>query len=637
MCHYEKFVSSLGRDRFQRGRVFGRDRRSAFAPTTVSLADAVGGLGRLSANMAETLAAQPYSRRPLAWLRGRFRASEVWFIGLAILIGGAAGVLAVVQSDLAHGLQAWLYGFSFDDRLSALPSVDPWSLLWLPAGGVVLGATTWAIGRWRARHLVDVVEANALHGGELSLIDSVLVCVQTLISNGFGASVGLEAAYAQAGGGAASAIGRWLRLRRQDLRALVGAGSGAAIGAAFGAPLAGAFYAFEVVIGTYTPSMIAPVAAACLTSVMTARMIGATPYSIEISVIQPPDAAGYFLYSILGVVCAVAGIVLMRLVALAEALLRRTRLPIWARPAIGGAGIAGLALLSPQVLSSGHGALHADLAVGLGLTVLAGIFVLKAMSSVISLSFGFRGGLFFASLFLGSLLGQMYADLAFMSALPVVLQREDAALVGMGAMAVAVVGGPLTMSFLVLETTRDFGVAAATLAASLIASTIVRERFGYSLSTWRMHLRGETIRSARDVGWVRALSAVRLMRSDVPIASAAMPLGEFVESYPLGSHTRVLLRDVDNRYAGIVLVATAHRETSDAEGFVAGLAINAETTLRPDMNIAEVMVAFDAAEAEELAVVDSKGNILGVVSQLYVARRYARELEHNQQRLFGEV
>ena len=109
------------------------------------------------------------------------------------------------------------------------------------------------------------------------------VCLQTIISNGFGASVGLEAAYAQAGGGIASIVGRWLRLRRMDMRRLVGAGAGAAIGAAFAAPLTGAFYGFEVVIGAYTPAAIAPVSAAALAAALITRASGEAPYLTVVS------------------------------------------------------------------------------------------------------------------------------------------------------------------------------------------------------------------------------------------------------------------------------------------------------------------------------------------------------------------
>jgi len=574
--------------------------------------------------------------RPLAWFRSRFRASEIWFIGLAIVVGIAAGGLTVFQSAVSHGLQGLLFGVGASDRLSAVQRLEPITLLWLPAGGAILGFSVWALSRWRPRPLVDVVEANALYGGQLSVRDSVIVCAQTLVSNGFGASVGLEAAYAQAAGAVASRFGQNLNLRRQDLRTLVGAGAGAAIGAAFGAPLTGAFYAFEIVIGSYAPSMIAPVAAAALASVLTARLLGSAPYSIDILVTHPPAAIDFLLYGVLGALCAGVGIAIMKLVGETDRGVRKANVPVWARPAIGGAILAGLALASPQTLSSGHGALHLDLAARLGLGALALLLVLKVCASVVSLGFGFRGGLFFASLFLGSLLGQIYSGLIDLTGLPIVLEPENAALVGMGALAVAVVGGPLTMSFLVLETTQDFGVAAATLAASLIASTLVRERFGYSFSTWRLHLRGETIRSARDVGWVRQLTAGRMMRPDMATIAGSTSISEFRRRFPLGSTTRVIIVDDALRYAGIVQTANAYVDSRDGEAPVSSLASGRETSLPPQANIAEVMQVFEHTQTEELAVVDPRGKVLGLLAEAYVSRRYAKELEKIQQGLFGE-
>jgi CIC family chloride channel protein len=199
-------------------------------------------------------------------------------------------------------------------------------------------------------------------------------------------------------------------------------------------------------------------------------------------------------------------------VAKVEALTRRLPIrPTW-RPIIGGALLMPLAWMTPQVLSAGHGALHIDLEYDLPLALVAAIFITKCMASVVSLGFGFRGGLFFASLFLGSLLGQLYAGGLQWIAGGSLVDAHNAALVGMAALAVAVVGGPMTMAMLVLEATHDFSLAGATIAASLVASTIVRETFGYSFSTWRLHLRGETIKSARDIGWVRTLTAGRMMR-----------------------------------------------------------------------------------------------------------------------------
>ncbi|HEX5183755.1 MAG TPA: chloride channel protein [Allosphingosinicella sp.] len=569
-------------------------------------------------------------------IRRRFRTSETWFILLAVAIGVAAGLFASLLSGAAHWLQQSLFGFSGSTHLSAMPRIPAWRLLALPAGGAVLGLFGLWIRRGR-RTPVDVVEANALHGGRIPFGDSAAVSTETLLSNGSGASVGLEAAYAQIGGGFASVVGEWLHLRRNDLRILVGAGAGAAIGAAFGAPLTGAFYAFEIVIGAYTPAAIAPVAAAALAAVVTARTLGAIPYLIAASSSEDIHTVHYFIYAGFGLLCGLAGIAVMRLVTVLESLVRASRLPDHLRPVVGGALLMPIAFVSPQALSAGHGALHLDLAGEATIGLLLSIFALKILASAVSLGFGFRGGLFFASLFLGTLLGRAFAlILAQVPWIPPV-PETDAALVGMAALAVAVVGGPMTMSLLVLEATHDFALAATVLTATLCSSAVVRERFGYSFSTWRLHLRGETLRSARDIGWVEALTAGRMMREKPPTIASTRTIADFRSAFPLGSTSRVVVIDVPARYVGIVPTTEAWRDTLDPGAVIGSAAILRDATLTPEMNIAAVMRAFDEHEADELAVVGPDRRLLGIVTERHVRRRYAEELEKTQRELFGEA
>lgn len=575
------------------------------------------------------------ARRLIGWVRLRARASETAFILLAIVVGGAAGLLSVVQGALARTLQHWFFALPHATRLSALPALSGPVLLMLPLGGGVLALFSIAT-RARKRRLVDAVEANALHGGRMSLPDSLVISTQTILSNGFGASVGLEAAYAQLGGAIASLAGGALTLRRSDLRTLVGAGTGAAIAAAFGAPLAGAFYAFEIVIGAYTPSAIAPVAAAALTGTLVAQTLGAQPYVIDAAAGAAIETHHYLLYSGLGAICAVVGIALMHAVALVERGTRRAKLPEWGRPIIGGGLLIPIALISPQVLSAGHGALHADLAVGATLGFIAMIFLAKCAASIVSLGFGFRGGLFFASLFLGTLIGHLFAGSLLWATGSAIVDPRDAALVGMAALAVAVVGGPMTMAMLVLEATNDFALTGAVIAASLVSSTIVRERFGYSFSTWRLHLRGETIKSARDVGWVRTLTAGQMMRRETGATPAGTTITEFRRRFPLGSTSRVVLIDEAGHYAGIALTAAAFAEGLDPAGAIGSLAVNLTAVLTPDMDIQRIMQAFDTLGADELAVLDTAGEVLGLLSETFVRRRYAEELEKAQRELFGE-
>ena len=580
-------------------------------------------------------------RRGLAWLRSQIRSSELWLVFIAAWVGAMAGGLAIGMGVIAHAIQVLMFGIEPEVRLSVAPPIAPLRLLAIPLGGLILGVGGWLWTRRRPTPPVDPVEANALRGGRMSLQDSAFVCIQTLVSNGFGASVGLEAAYTQAGGALASRLGVWLNLRRADLRLLVGAGAGAAIAAAFGAPLTGAFYAFEVVIGAYTVAGVAPVAAAALVAALVARASGEGVYGMAPAAFGASvTVAAFGLYAGLGLVCAAFGVAVMRLVALVEGAASKAPVPRWLKPVIGGVLLIPLALYSPQTLSSGHGALRFDLAHDLGIKVVLIILLLKAGASIVSLGFGFRGGLFFASLFLGSLLGRAYAaglgQLHWMSAS---IDPAVASLVGMSALAVAVIGGPLTMTFLVLETTGDFGITAAALTASLFASVVVRETFGYSFSTWRLHLRGETIRSAHDVGFLRNLTAGGMMRAPRGTLATSATLTEARRRYPLGSAKQVVLTTDDGAYAGLLPVAALYAESADPSKLpetVGALAENAQAALTPEMTIKEIMEAFDQTESDELAVVDEAGQPLGMVSEAYATRRYADELEKARRDLIGE-
>ncbi len=575
--------------------------------------------------------------RRVILLRRQFRQSEALFILLAVVVGVAGGGLAVMLATAAQALQHLLFDQPASVRLSAAPSIVPLRLLALPIGGALLGLLHLALDRWRRRTPVDVVEANALHGGAVPFRDSLTVTGQTFVSNGFGASVGLEAAYAQIGGGIASVVGRWLSLRRADMRTLVGAGTGAAIGAAFGAPLTGAFYAFEIVIGAYTPATIAPVAAAAIAGVATARTLGSVPYLITVSSTGITRNMDYLGFIGIGLVCAIVGIGLMRAVSLLEAGVRKSGLPPALRPVVGGLLLMPIAHLSPQALSSGHGALHLALADNVPLALLCATFGLKLLASSVSLGFSFRGGLFFASLFLGVLVGRIYADVVELLLPGQHLWTQDAALVGMAALAVSVVGGPMTMSFLVLEATRDFQLTAIVLTASLVASALVRELFGYSFSTWRLHLRGEVIKSARDIGWVRQLTAGRMMRKAPAALPATISIADFRMHIPLGSTSRVVMLDGAQHYAGIVPTAQAYVDGVDQTAEIATLARRPDETLTPGRNIAEVMEVFDRLGVDDLAVVAADGRLLGVLTEAHVRKRYAAELERAQRELFGET
>ncbi len=572
----------------------------------------------------------------LGALRGWIRGTEPGLVALAVAIGLVSGLIASAMSGVAHAMQVALFGAEQGHGLSTFQAGEPWRLLLLPAaGGLLLGLLNLALARWHPRTPVDPIEANALHGGRMALQDGAVVAAQNLLSNGFGASVGLEAGYTQVAGGVASRLGILAGLRRGDLRVLVGCGAAGAIAAAFDAPLTGAFYAFELVIGTYAIASLAPVVASAVAATLVSRALHGQTYLVEPGGVASPGWDGHAMAVLIGILCALAAIVLMRGVGWIEVLVKRGIPWGFLRPAAGGLVVGALALLSPGVLSAGHGALHLAFSTEGPMRAALVLLLLKAVASAVSLGAGYRGGLFFASLLLGALLGKVAAGVMALAGLPLV-DPLFLAVVGMSAFGTAIIGAPLAMTFLALESTGNFEVAGAVLTAVAVSGIVVRRLFGYSFATWRFHLRGEAIRSAHDVGWLRELTAGRMMRRDVRTVRADTRMTAFRRDFPLGSTERVIALDEAGRYAGVVLVAEA-QAAGDAAETVADLLRLRDHALLPSMNAKEAMAAFDAAEAEALPVIDSKEGrkVVGLLTASHVLRRYGEELDKRRQEEVG--
>jgi chloride channel protein, CIC family len=571
-------------------------------------------------------------------LRAIVRARESSIIVLAAAVGLLSGLVVAAMSESVGLMHLVFFGLDPGERLSARAWINPVYAFLTPClGGLVFGLVSAYITRKRGTE-VDPIEANALHGGRMSLRGSLIVAAQTVWSSGVGASVGLEAGYTQFASGVASVIGRAFRLRRADMRVLVGCGSAAAIAGAFGAPLAGAFYAFELVIGTYSIASLAPVGIAALVGYLTARTFAPLTLGIEANAVADVTVHDVVIAAGVGLLAAMVGILLMRSVAACERLFTRMRIaPEW-RPMIGGSVVGLLAIITPQVMSSGHGAMHLTGIFKLPIEMIALIFVLKIVASIISLGSGFRGGLFFASLLLGALGGQLFAT-GFSAIVPGIHIDPDAyAIIGLSALSVSVIGGPLTMTFIALETTGDLWLTTAVLIAAIISMQVTREFFGYTFATWRFHLRGETIRSAADIGWIRDLSVGQMMRPDVRTTPAEGTISDFREAFPLGSTSQVVAVDEDGRYAGMVLVAEAHAADVAAADSLRGLLRHSDHMLLPQMSVQEAIAAFDRFEAEALPVVDSveRRQVVGLLSEAHALRRYSEASERQRRELLGE-
>jgi chloride channel protein, CIC family len=566
----------------------------------------------------------------------RLRDSDLFLLVLGVAAGVAAGLADIIINFLIELVRLLAFGLQPGEHLSSSAiHVAPLRLATMPVvGGLAVGVVAALLRRWRPREIVDAIEANALFGGRMSLHDSFRLVGITILSGGFGATVGLEAAYTQMGAAIASRLARKLGLRRDDVRMLVGCGAAGAIGAAFNAPLAGAFYAFELIIGSYTLQQLAPVGIAALTGVLVVR---ATPLGSEpifsVSHHVALSASDYVAFFGLGLASAGLGILTMKGVTSTEALFRREAVPRWARPALGGLLLGAVALAFPQVLGSGHGGILAVLHSNFPVAFVLGVLIARIIGSAVSIGSGFRGGMFSASLYIGSLFGSVVGLLLARLDPHLAIDPLAYALVGMGAVAAAIVGAPLTMIMLVLETTGDFSATIGVMVGVVTASFAVRHWFGYSFATWRFHLRGLKIRSPEDIGWIGEVLVGPMMRRDPAVIAASQPVEELRRRFPPGSTKQVFVVDGSGKLTGIIDPAEA--SSPDHAGTarnVGDLVSGSSPFLLPGDNLRTALQRFSHVAQESLPVIDDPQSrrVIGYVSEAYALRRYARELEQHR-------
>jgi chloride channel protein, CIC family len=579
------------------------------------------------------------------WFRmqGRLRSNEPTQILVCAGMGAVIGALIAGMRELVDLGRELAFNIVGDHTLSTGIGLDMQRVLIVPvAGGLLLGLSAVVMRYFGAREIVDPIEANALHGGRMSMRDSTRLVVDTFISNVSGVAVGMEAGYSQAGAAVLSKVGQYFKLRRNDQRIFVAAGAAAAIAAAFNAPVAGAFYGYELILGSYAVPALAPVAAAALAGTLMDRAIA---HSDELFVVQQIfDFSGwvYVLFALLGMCSAGFSILAMQSVTWVERGLRRLpKVPQWMRPAIGGVLVTALAYPIPQVLGSGHGAIQLVFDRDPALTTLVVLLVAKLIASALSLGAGYRGGMFSSSLFLGCLFGAVFADIASFVVPSLAPQHAALMMVGMGSVAAAVIGAPLTMVFLVLEGTGNFPMTVGVMVGVIISSTIVRLVFGYSFSTWRFHQRGIGIRGAHDIGWLADLTVGRLMRADPKLVQEGMSVREIRAKYPPGTAKRVFVVGKEGVFLGQLDMGAIDevKEEEALDGkFARDFAVHDDLYLLAYENVRTAITRFEEKEVEALAVLDSTVErvVVGYMTEHYALRRYNQELERRRSADLGD-
>ncbi len=458
---------------------------------------------------------------PLAFLtrslaRGHeyFRQTEhLYMVLVSIVIGilGGLGAIGFRESIRFFQTIVWHTDSVTLAYLRALPWW--WKVLVPAAGGLVVGLI---INRFAAEakgHGVpEVMEAVALRGGRirprvvLAKLFASGVCIAT------GGSVGREGPIVQIGSAIGSSIGQWLSVGERRLRTLVGCGAAAGIAGTFNAPVAGALFAVEIILGDFGVTQFSPIVISSVTATVVSRhFLGDFP-AFEVPQYSLVSAGELAAYAVLGLIAGLAAVAFVRVLYGAEDLFEALRFPEILKPALGGAAIGIIALRFPEIFGVGYEAINEALGNGLGWQLLMILAVVKILAVSLTIGSGGSGGIFAPSLFIGATLGGAVGSVVH-SLWPGASAGPGAyALVGMGAVVAAGTHAPITAIVMIFELTGDYKIILPLMISCIVATLLATQIQRGSIYTMKLLRRGVDVRQGLSVNVLEHMKAADAMR-----------------------------------------------------------------------------------------------------------------------------
>ncbi len=574
------------------------------------------------------------------------RSNQLMLSLLAVVIGVASGLAAIAFRYAIDLVQRGALGFGGERVAGQAAGLAWWHLLLVPAaGGLAVGLFVYyAMPGRRPQGVADVIEASALRHGRMSLWTGLKAALVSAASLGVGASVGREGPVVHLGASLGSWAAARLHLGRGLTRTLLGCGVAGAVAASFNAPIAGSFFALEVVVGHYALSAFAPIVIASVTGTIVSRM----HYGDFPAFVVPPDRviASFWeipAFALLGIVSAAAAILFMRSVMLAQEATERVPLPSWSRPAFAGLAVGAIALVYPQVLGVGYEATDAALSEHYGLWLLLALIVAKTLATAVCLAGGFGGGVFSPSLFLGAMVGGAYGIIAT-SVFPEHSSGHGAyTMIGMGAVAGAVLGAPISTILMIFELTGDYALTVAVMVATVIASTITQQLHGSSFFHWQLERRGLSVGEGREVNLLRESRVSSVMDDKVQSVGAGASLAEVREGLQTAPWGELFVIDGARRLCGKITLADLHDSafdpSQDEDKTAADVCRPEPATLTPDDDLMTAVNLFGASGEAHLPVVRNQEVkvLVGVVHEHRIMTAYHQALRSIRAEERGEA
>ncbi|MCO5972986.1 chloride channel protein [Actinoallomurus soli] len=546
-------------------------------------------------------------------------------IALSLLVGAGAGLGAIVFRWL---IKTFTHLFSGHADYSAagrvanphVPWLGPWFLLLAPViGGLVYGPLVQRFAREARGHGVpEVMLAVAQRGGRIGAQVAVVKSLASALCIGSGGSVGREGPIVQIGSALGSSIGRLMRLSENRLRVLVACGAAGGIAATFNAPLAGVFFAMELILRDFTAESFGAVVLSGVTASVVGRAAMGDVAFLQLPSFHVRHPAEYLLYALLGVVAGAVGVGFTRILYLIEDFCDWAwRGPEWLRPAAGGLLLGGLLLALPQMYGVGYPVLENAIGgrylIGMLLLLLVG----KMVATSLTIGIGGSGGVFAPSLFMGAMFGSAFG-LVVHHLLPGTVGPAGAyGLVGMGAVFAGAARAPITAVVIMFELTGEYSIILPLMLAIVLATLVGKLLSADTIYTLKLRRRGIDIDDHTRANPLAAKPVADVIEPVPAPLPQDTPLPEAARRLVLSEHGVLPVTGPDGTYRGTVSARAAAEALT--EGDQAPPTIGELTELpapvTSDLSLADALHILVGAPGTGLPVLDdSRTTLVGWIT-----------------------
>ena len=548
---------------------------------------------------------------------------------LAVLVGALAGLASVFFKVMIHFFQSVFW--RAPTIISAVSS-QPWFLtILIPAlGGLLISPLIYYGAREAKGHGVpEIMVSLIFQGGRIRNRVAAIKALASSLCIGSGGSTGREGPIVQISASLASSIGQLFRISGRGMRTLVAAGAGAGIGATFNAPIAGALFAVEVILGEFGVYSFSPIIIASVISTLISRLISGDFSAFTVPTYTLISVWEIGPYLLLGLVSGAVAIIFIEVLYFLEDKFEKLRFPPLLKPALGGLLIGVIGLKFPFIFGVSYEAIDTALQSQMVLWLALVLVFAKILSTSLTLGSGGSGGIFAPSLFLGAMTGSVIGSI-FHRAFPSSISTPGAySLVGMGAVVAAATHAPITAIIIIFELTNDYKIILPLMLSCIIASLITIGLHEDSIYTKKLKHRGIILKEGREVNILRILKVHDLISQDYQKFLNNEHAGEVIDQALSGKHQFFQIIDRENNYVGCFslnhLKKIVHqKDLLDTLVIAEDLAVPS-VHLDYEDNLERAMELFGREDVEEIPVLQDQ-KLLGVVKRKDVIEAYNNEI-----------